>query len=206
MAEKVILDTGTGEMTPIPEARHIEQHIVAEAVRAHRWIPRTDAISDGAKRMLWGSGIVALVGLSALAGGFTRDLTERQTTAAAIARSMQTAIPVVAGLAVDVDPGKFEGKLTDVVMTITKGGVFKSGKGLYLQEHDGGMSLVIFESAFEAFLGPEGGKPSDIVARLIGKTVKARGTIRAFGQEKDGNRRLSMVLYAPGLLSELPSQ
>jgi len=36
-------------------------------------------------------------------------------------------------------------------MNVTKGGVYKSGKGLYLQEREQGLSLVVFQNAFAGF-------------------------------------------------------
>jgi hypothetical protein len=119
---------------------------------------------------------------------------------------MRTAIPVVRSTELEVDPGKYDGKLLDVVMNVTKGGVYKSGKGLYLQEREQGLSLVVFQSAFAGFGEGMEDHPDRIVAQYIGKYVKARGTVRSSGPQQDGSRRLSMVIYAPGLLSEIPER
>jgi hypothetical protein len=91
-------------------------------------------------------------------------------------------------------------------MHVTKGGVYKSGKGLYLQEHEQGLSLVIFQSAFAGFGEGMDEHPDRIAAQYLGKVVKARGTVRSFGTQADGGKRLSMVIYAPGLLSEIPER
>jgi hypothetical protein len=123
-----------------------------------------------------------------------------------MAAAMRTAIPVVRSTEVEIDPGKYDGKLLDVVMNVTKGGVYKSGKGLYLQEREQGLSLVVFQSAFAGFGEGMEEHPDRIVAQYIGKYVKARGTVRSSGPQPDGSRRLSMVIYAPGLLSEIPER
>ena len=140
---------------------------------------------------------MASIGAAAAFGMWTRPHYERQTSMAQIAQSIATSVPAVRAQEVSNDPGRYTGKVIDMVMAVNRGGVYKSGKGLYLQEYEGGVSLVIFESAFEAFTG-EGGKPADIPARYIGKYVKARGIVQRF------NDRLSMIVSAPGLLSEIP--
>ena len=140
---------------------------------------------------------MASIGAAAALGMWTRPHYERQTSMAAIAQSIATSVPAVRAQEVSNDPGKYVGKVIDMVMAVNRGGVYKSGKGLYLQEYEGGVSLVIFESAFKGFVG-EGGKPEDIPARYIGKYVKARGIVQKF------NDRLSMIVSAPGLLSEIP--
>ena len=147
-----------------------------------------------------------LIGIGAVLGAFTKEFTERHTSNAAIAQAMRTAIPVVRALDIDVDPGRYDGKLLDVVMNVTKGGVYKSGKGLYLQEREQGLSLVVFQSAFAGFGEGMEEHPDRIVAQYIGKYVKARGTVRSFGTQADGGKRLSMVIYAPGLISEIPER
>ena len=183
----------------------LDDPIAAEAFTASRWVPKWDSISQTPQRVLLACALVGALGAGALLGGVGKGWVETSQSNHQIALSMRTSIPVVPALQVDVDPGKFDGKLIDVVMSINRGGVYKSGKGLYLQEFEGGMSLVIFESAFTGFLS-DGEKPDAIVSRYIGKTVRARGTVRAFGQTKDGGKRMSMVVYAPGLLSEMPQR
>ena len=179
--------------------------IAAEQGSVARWLPRWDSISQAPRRMLIACALVGALGAGGILGGVGKGWVETSQSNHQIALAMRTAVPVVPALTVDTDPGKYTGKLLDVVMSINRGGVYKSGKGLYLQEFEGGMSLVIFESAFAGFLA-EGEKPDAIVSRYIGKTVRARGTVRAFGQTKDGAQRLSMVVYAPGLLSEMPQR
>ena len=183
----------------------LDDPIAAEAFTASKWVPRWDTISQTPRRILLACVLVGTLGAGAFLGGVGKSWMETSQSNHQIAMAMRTSIPVVPALQVDVDPGKFDGKLIDVVMSINRGGVYKSGKGLYLQEFEGGMSLVVFESAFAGFLA-EGEKPDAIVTRYIGKTVRARGTIRSFGQGKDGGKRMSMVVYAPGLLSEMPQR
>jgi len=183
------------------QAQH-ELHAVEEAIVEEARIPK--------QRWTWDSGyahyrptwfhavvLLAAVGTSAAMGYLTRPIMERQTTMTAIARSMAVSVPVVRALEVSADPGKYQGRLVDVVMNVTRGGLFRSGKGLYLQEHEGGMALTIFASAFDQFVG-EGGKPEDIPAKYIGKYIRARGIVTRF------NDRVSMIIYAPGLMSEIP--
>lgn len=140
---------------------------------------------------------VAAIGASAALGMWTQPHVERQTSMAQIAQSIATSVPAVRAQEVSNDPGKYTGKVIDMVMAVNRGGVYKSGKGLYLQEYEGGVSLVIFQSAFQAFVG-ESGRAEDIPAKYIGKYVKARGIVQKF------NDRLSMIVSAPGLLSEIP--
>ena len=140
---------------------------------------------------------MASIGAAAALGMWTRPHYDRQTSMAALAQSIATSVPAVRAQEVSNDPGRYTGKVIDMVMAVNRGGVYNSGKGLYLQEYEGGVALVIFQSAFEAFTG-EGGKPEDIPARYMGKYVRARGIVQKF------NDRLSMIVSAPGLLSEIP--
>ena len=84
-------------------------------------------------------------------------------------------------------------------MNVTKGGVYKSGKALYLQEREQGLSLVIFQSAFAGFGEGMEEHPDRIVAQNLGKYVKARGTVRSSGRQQDGSRRLSLVVRTRAL-------
>lgn len=181
---------------------HYDNAIAAEAQSAKHFMPKFDSMSHTAKEFLYAIAVVSLLGFGAFMGGWGKSWVDQSKSNHEIALAMRTAIPVVRALDIDVDPGKYDSKLMDVVLNITKGGVYKSGKALYLQENEGGFSVVIFESAFPGFL-VEGEQPSSIIARYVGKTVKARGTVRSYGQSKDGQKRMSLILYAPGLISEI---
>ena len=206
----LILDPNTGELTdlpntPVQDAR-LDAASLAEARGKRRWLGEADTISRVPKELLVACALVGALGLGAFLGGAGQGWLKQSSEAHQIALAMRTAIPVVRSLTVDVDPGKFDGKLVDVVMSINRGGVYKSGKGLYLQEYEGGMSLVVFQSAFAGFGEGMEDHPDRIVSQYIGKVVKARGTVRSFGQQADGQKRMSMVIYAPGLLSEVPER
>ena len=181
------------------QAERVETAIQEEARIVARHTPREWLAENMPGRFSWLLVCMA-AGASMALGVAIKPMMERQTQATALYKAMQTSIPVVRALEVDMDPGKYEGKLIDVVMSVNRGGVYKSGKGVYLQELEGGMSLVIFESAFAQFTS-EGGKAADIPATYIGKYVKARGTVKRFG---NNGGRMSMVVYAPGLLTEIP--
>jgi hypothetical protein len=202
------VDTTTGAILDgAPDTTHqrLESAIAQEAASVRRWL-RPDGLSRHGREIMYGLAILALISIGAVLGAFTKELMERHTSNAAIAAAMRTAIPVVRSTEVEIDPGKYDGKLLDVVMNVTKGGVYKSGKGLYLQEREQGVSLVVFQSAFAGFGEGMEEHPDRIVAQYIGKYVKARGTVRSAGAQQDGSRRLSMVIYAPGLLSEIPER
>jgi len=164
-----------------------------------------DSISQMPRKFVLACALIGALGVGSFMGSVGQSWVKASADNHALAQSLRTTIPVVRALDIDVDPGKYDGKLLDVVMDITKGGVYKSGKGLYLQERDQGFALVVFESAFAGFL-VDGEKPDSIVSRYVGKTVRARGTVRSFGQQKDGEKRMSMVVSAPGLLSEVPQR
>lgn len=196
-------------MTPL-EINQLSQEAQRQEQREARSI--ADETGMKHKRWMWDNAyshyrptwfhaivILAAIGTSAALGFVTRPIMERQTTMAQIAQSITASVPAVRALDVAMDPGKYSGKLIDVVMSVNRGGVYKSGKGLYVQESEEGMSLVVFESGFQGFYEAWGlTRPDEIPARLIGKVIRARGTVRTF------NNRLSMIIYAPGLISELP--
>ena len=205
-----LVDVATGEIHDLPKAgqerARMEQVNAQEFFLGSRWRQGLDTISAGGKRMLMGVGVVLLVGGGAILGGYTSKITAQHQTDAELAMSLRTAVPVVNALEVAIDPGKYAGKLVDVIMTPTRGGVFKSGKGLYIQESEGSVSLTIFESAFVQFQEAYGvSKPEDIAPALIGKIIRARGTVQSRPNPKDGSTRTSMVVYAPGLIQILPN-
>jgi len=191
------------------QADSTARQIAAEARNARKWLRRSrdyvgEALSTELSVVLLCAGCMAV---GAVLGFFGQPMLERQTNATALYQAMKTAIPVVSAVEIAVDPGKYVGKLVDVVMTPSRGGLFKSGKGLYVSESEGGLSLTIFESAFPQFLDAyQVARPEDLVSHLIGKYVKARGTIRSVLVQKDSSQRTSMVIYAPGLLSIIPER
>lgn len=199
----------TPRMYEVPLAVLQQEAKTERAIRsdqiARRRLRFPDAITKSGKNIIIACSIVLLVGVSAIIGAYTKELTERTVNNAELARSLRTAIPVVRAVEVDVDPGQYAGKLVDVVLTVTKGGMFKSGKGLYMSERDNGFTLVIFQSAFASFNEEN---PANIVAHYIGKYVKARGIIRRFQgpTSQSGEARYSMTISAPGLLSEIPEK
>jgi hypothetical protein len=183
------------EVPHMYEAR-MEAAIVAEEASARRWgfgrVERSfTALAEGGPFM-W---LILAISLAVVFvfGRYGPSLQQEMDQGQIIARALATAVPVVSALEVSVDPGKYTGKLMDVVMQVNNGGVSKSGKSIYLQETQAGMALVIFESAFESF-----GGVNEIAPRFIGKTVRARGTIRQFQD------RVSLAVFAPGLISEIP--
>lgn len=197
-----LVNTSTGELHDLPGP---QDQVIHEFARPSHWREHYDEISAGGKRILLALGICVLVAGSALLGGLTSKITAQQKSDTELAMAMRTAIPVVNALEVSIDPGKFRGKLTDVIMSPTRGGIFKSGKGLYLQESEGGLSLTIFESAFEQFKQAwHLQDAAEIAPYLIGKMIKARGTVQSVPNSKDGSVRTSMVVYAPGLVQILP--
>jgi hypothetical protein len=186
---------------------HLARQIEAEAKSARRWIKRSaDRMVEGfAADIHWLMIGAAMLAVGCVLGMWGQPMWQAHTQASAMYESLKTAIPIVPALNVDVDPGKYDGKLTDVMMTVTRGGVYKSGKGFYVGEHEGGMSIVVFESAFPAFMVAYGvTQPDQIVAHLMGKYIKARGTVRRFGT--GDKARMSMVIFAPGLLTEIPEK
>lgn len=204
----MLVDTATGELHELPSAAQETARIDefnAGMLTSRSWREGYDAISAGGKRIVVALGICGLIAGAALLGGYTSKLTAQQRSDTELAMAMRTAIPVVNALEIAIDPGKYRGKLVDVIMSPTRGGVFKSGKGLYLQESEGGMSLTVFESAFEQFKQAwELREAGDIAPYLIGKIIKARGTIQSVPNSRDGSVRTSMVVYAPGLIQILP--
>lgn len=207
------------DLTGVPlgaiEIEHLPQG-TQRSERREATAPRDDVPLDedaGSKRARWPQSyeeyqayipswftlgvFVASIGAAAALGIWTRPQLERQTSMTQIAQAIATSVPAVRAQEVSNDPGKYTGKVIDIVMAVNRGGVYKSGKGLYLQEYEGGVALVIFQSAFAAFVG-ESGRAEDIPAKYIGKYVKARGIVQKF------NDRLSMIVSAPGLLSEIP--
>ena len=213
----VVVNPQTGEYREIereefesmlPNRHNAEDAIASESRSASRWINRAkDRMAEGMSDQLkWILVSTLFLAAGATLGIFGQPIMERQIAATALQKAMATSIPVVNATNVAIDPGKFAGKLTDVIMTPTRGGVFKSGKGLYIAESEDGMSLVIFESAFAAFEEAwQVTRPDQIAAHLIGKVIKARGTVQARPQ-KDGSSRTSMIVYAPGLLQVIPER
>ena len=209
----VILDPDTGEVKDLPadvlhNRKDLHVQLAEEAESKRKFLGRArdrmvEGMSFNLGFLLMGAGLLAI---GATLGMFGQPIYEKHTQAASLYKAMQTSIPVVNALEVAVDPGKFVNKLTDVIMTPTRGGVFKSGKGLYIQESEGSVSLTIFESAFITFQQAYGvDQPDQIVSHLIGKVIKARGTVQSRPQ-KDGSSRTSMVVYAPGLIQIIPER
>lgn len=209
----VLLDPETGELKDLPQdvlknRQDLNVQLREEAEVQRRWLRRS---ADWVEGRLLGDWKLAIVGagflaIGAVLGVFGQPIYQQRTNEAALYAAMKTAIPVVTAVEVAVDPGKYVGKLVDVIMTPTKGGVFKSGKGMYIAESAGGISLVIFESAFASFQEAyRVEKPADIASHLIGKFIKARGTVQSRPQA-DGANRTSMVVYAPGLISVIPER
>lgn len=206
-APVILVNNLTGEIYDLPNPKEAEaklhQENIAENFARSRW---HDSISERGKRMLKGIAMVGLLGTCALIGAYGSKLSERHITDAALAASMRTSIPVINAMEATMDPGKYRGQLVDVVMIPTRGGIFKSGKGLYITEYDGSVALTIFESAFGQFQEAWDLKAAgDIAPHLIGKIIKARGTIQTM-IGKDGNQRVSMVVNAPGLIQVLPER
>lgn len=198
----------TGELTPLPDTKAHEARLdaasQAEFYVKKRWLPRWDAASDGMHRTLMAGVLVLALGSAAIVGAFTKELMARHKSDAELAQAMRTSVPVVNALEVAIDPGKYAGKLVDIIMTPTIGGVFKSGKGLYIAESSGSLSLTIFESAFVAFEQSYGvSTAADIAGHLIGHVIRARGQIQARPNPKDGSTRTSMIISAPGLIQVL---
>lgn len=210
----VILDPNTGELKDLPEGvlknrQDLNSQLREEAEVQRRWFVRSHDWVEGRLFGEWKIAVACAVCIAtgAVLGIFGQPMYEKHTQAASLYKAMQTAIPVVNALEVAVDPGKYAGKLVDIIMTPTKGGVFKSGKGLYIAESEGGLSLVIFESAFASFQEAyHVEKPADIASHLIGRVIKARGTVQSRPDPKTSTSRTSMVVYAPGLISVIPER
>jgi len=165
-----------------------------------------DRIGQLPRKFVLACALVAALGVGSFMGSVGAAWVARSRDNHELAQSLRTAIPVVRALDIDVDPGRYTGKLLDVVLDVTRGGVYRSGKALYLQEREQGLALVIFQSAWAGFL-TDGEKPDAIVSRYVGKTVKARGTVRSFGTPAGGeSQRMSLIISAPGLLQELPQK
>lgn len=209
----VILDPATGELKDLPEdvlknRQDLNGQLMEEAERKAHWMQRaTDwtmvGLANNLRMVVVSLGCIAI---GAVLGIFGQPHFEQHTQAAQLYKAMQTSVPVLNALEVSGDPGKYAGKLVDVVMTPTQGGVFKSGKGLFIAEHREGLSLVIFESAFSFFQEAYGvEKPENIPAALIGKTIKARGMVQNRPMP-NGQSRTSMIVSAPGLIQILPEK
>jgi len=209
----VILDPETGELQDLPKGvlrnrGDLQSALIEEAHSKKKWTKRAtdytmERMSDNIGWLLLSAAFLAV---GAVLGMFGAPIYERQTQAAQLYKAMATSIPVVNAMEVAMDPGKFVGKLTDVVMTPTSGAVFKSRKGMFLSENNLGLSLVIFESAFEVFQTAYDVETADDIAPyLIGKTIKARGIVQNRIQA-DGSTRTSMIISAPGLIQIIPER
>lgn len=209
----VVLDPDTGELQDLPQGtlrnRHDLTHALAEeAASKRRYLSRTKDWADENLFSNWGIVAISMVvfATGAVLGVFGQPIYEARTNEAQIARALQTSIPVVNAIDVAVDPGKFVNKLTDVVMTPTSGAVFRSRKGLFISESTLGLSLTIFESAFEVFQNAYNVETADEIAPyLIGKTIKARGIVQN-RMQNDGTFRTSMIIQAPAMIQILPNR
>lgn len=213
--EKItVLNPETGELTDLApdvlpnrgRSGGVKHSIQAEAQSKKRMLGKGLDWADEHMGSQWSIVAISLavfaVGL--VFGLWGKPLYEARTQEAQIARALQTSIPVVQATEVAIDPGKFVNKLTDVVMVPTTGAVFRSRKGLFLAENSLGLSLTIFESAFEVFQEAYGVETADDIAPyLIGKTIKARGIVQQ-RMQNDGTFRTSMIIQAPGLIQILP--